>query len=384
MNDKRDILHEKALEYFEQNDYKTLFSLPTGTGKSVIAIKIIKKYPGKYLLVTPTILLHKKNWKTEFEKHGSLQLYENLDRCCYKSLHKYDLNNYDGIILDEAHHLSVKQYGLLRKYIPILKQTGLFSKKVIALTATPGKRGFTQKVLKEIINNNVFDYNVDDAVSNEMINDFRIHIIYTELDSVNKNCLAGSKEKPFYTTEKANYDYLTKVINEMKPELQSTSGKIKYFAKYQMYIRKRAKMLYNLRSKIECVKSFLKKLDINRPNIKTVIFARTIEVAEELEKCSVHSKSKEDFIAPFIEGKIHRISSVDMLLEGFNLSEVEIGIITSPLSERKFIQSLGRILRNKLDKISDYYIFCVRGTVEEEWLRIAIEEIKQEKIIYET
>lgn len=381
--DKRDILHDKALEYFEQNDYKTLFSMATGTGKSVLTIKILKKYSGKYLLVTPTILLHKKNWKTEFEKFNCLDLYNNLDRCCYKSLHKYDLNNYDGVIFDEAHHLSVRQYNLLKKYLPILKEIGLFSKKVIALTATPGKKGFTQKILKEIINNNIFDYNVDDAVDNEMINDFRIHVIYTELDNVNKNCLAGSKEKPFYTTEKANYDYLTKTINELKNELQTTSGKIRYLQKYQMFIRKRARMLYDLKSKITYIKSFLNQLDKDRPKIKTVIFARTIEVAEELEKCSVHSKSKKDFITPFIEDKIHRISSVDMLLEGYNLSRVEIGIITSPFSERKFIQSLGRILRNDINKISDYYIFCVKNTVEEEWLKQSIENIKKKEKIKE-
>ncbi len=66
-----------------------------------------------------------------------------------------------------------------------------------------------------------------------------------------------------------------------------------------------------------------------------------------------------------------------------NLSKVEIGIMTSPPSERKFIQSLGRCLRNDVDKISHYYIFCVKDTVEEDWLKTAIEDISQEKIIYE-
>jgi len=52
--DKRDILHDEGLEYFENNNFKTLFKLPTGTGKSVLTIKILNKYSGKYLLVTPT------------------------------------------------------------------------------------------------------------------------------------------------------------------------------------------------------------------------------------------------------------------------------------------------------------------------------------------
>ena len=66
--DKRNILHTEALKYFEQNNFKTLFKLPTGTGKSVLTIKILNKYKGKYLLVTPTIVLHKVDWKNEFIK----------------------------------------------------------------------------------------------------------------------------------------------------------------------------------------------------------------------------------------------------------------------------------------------------------------------------
>lgn len=383
MNDKRDILHDEGIEFFEQNNYKTLFALPTGTGKSVVTIKLLSKYPGKYLLVTPTILLHKRNWKVEFEQHSSLEIYNNLDRCCYVSLHKYDLNNYDGIILDEAHHLSVKQYNLLRRYIHLFKKDDLHSKKVIALTATPGKQGFTQRVLKEIVGNAVFNYTLDEAADSEMINNFMIHVIYTELDSVNNNSKGGLKDKPFFTTEFRNYKYLTDTINKLKEEIKTSSGMVKYLSKYQMYIRKRARLLYDLQSKILSVKKFLIKLDNEQPNIKTVIFARTIDVAEQLEKHSVHSKSKEDFIAPFIEGRINRISSVDMLLEGMNLSKVEVGIMTSPPSERKFIQSLGRCLRNDIDKISHYYIFCAKGTVEEDWLKTALEEISPEKIIYE-
>ena len=80
--DKRDILHDEGIEFYEQNNFKTLFTLPTGTGKSVITIKLLKKYPGKYLLVTPTILLHKRNWKAEFKKHSSLEMYDNLTNPC--------------------------------------------------------------------------------------------------------------------------------------------------------------------------------------------------------------------------------------------------------------------------------------------------------------
>lgn len=373
--DKRDILHDEGLRYFEQHNFKTLFKLPTGTGKSVLTIKILNKYSGKYLLVTPTIVLHKVDWKNEFIKFDSLDLYNKLDKCCYKSLHKYNINDYDGIILDEAHHFSAKQWYEFIKYLPILE-----NKKVICLTATPGKFGFTKRTLNTLIKSNIFQYGVEDAVDNELVNDFRIHVIYNTLDDKTRNSKAGSKDKPFLTTEKSNYEYLTDTIDKLKKEMETTEGKVKHLQRYQMLIRKRAKLLYDLESKVNLVLKFLKDFDNSK---KRLIFARTIEVAERLEPQSIHSKSKVNWLTKFREGEITSASSVDMLLEGVNLPGTEVGIITSPYAERKFIQSLGRILRNPLDVISHYYIFCTKDTVEEDWLKSSLEDINKEKIIYE-
>jgi len=373
--DKRDILHNEGLEFFEKSNFKTLFQLPTGTGKSVLTIRILNKYQGKYLLVTPTIVLHKVDWKNEFIKFDSLDLYEQLDRCCYVSLHKYNMADYDGIILDEAHHFSPKQWYEFIKYLPILE-----NKKIICLTATPGKFGFTKRTLNTLIKGNVFEYNVEEAVDNEMVNDFRIHIIYNTLDNVNKNSKAGSKEKPFLTTEKSNYEYLTKTINELKVLMLTTSGRTKNALKKSILERKRARLLYDLESKVNLILKFLKELDSSK---KRLIFARTIEVAERLEPHSIHSKSKMDWLTKFRNGEINSISSVDMLLEGVNLPGTEVGIITSPYAERRFIQSLGRCLRNNLDVISHYYIFCTKDTVEEDWLSQSLVDINKEKIIYE-
>lgn len=375
MIDKRDFLHNEGLKFFEESNFKTLFQLPTGTGKSVLTIKILNKYQGKYLLVTPTIILHKVDWKNEFIKFDSLDLYEQLDRCCYVSLHKYNMNDYDGIILDEAHHFSPKQWYEFIKYLPILE-----TKKIICLTATPGKFGFTKRTLNTLIKGNVFEYNVEDAVDNELVNDFRIHVIYNKLDEVTKNSKGGNKNNPFLTTEKSNYDYLTTTINELKKSMETTEGRVKNLQFYQIMIRKRAKLLYDLESKVNLVLKFLKDFDSSK---KRLIFARTIEVAERLEPHSVHSKSKIDWLTDFRMNKINSISSVDMLLEGINLPGTEVGIITSPYAERKFIQSLGRILRNDLDVISHYYIFCTKDTVEEDWLSQSLSDINKEKIIYE-
>lgn len=379
--DKRDILHDRGIEEFEKAQYRMLFTFPTGTGKSVLAIKLMRKYPGRYLLVTHTVVLHKVNWKVEFHKFNAMDLYDNLTRCCYVSLHKYDLSQFDGIIFDEAHHLSFKQYKALSKWFPILDLKSSipeFAKKIIALTATPGKFSATHRALRRIVHDNVFHYPLEQAVEEEMLNDFQVHVIYTRLNDKDKNCLAGSKEKPFYTTEKDNYQYLTYRIDGLRNELMSPVGITKYLGQYQTLIRKRATMLYNSQTKIDKIKEFLPKLEG-----RTVIFARNITVAEQLEKRSFHSKSKEDNLTPFMSGKINRISSVDMLVEGMNLNDVENAVSTNPLNERKFVQTLGRILRRKIGDWSHYYVFCMKDTVEENWLKNSLEFISPERVTYE-
>ena len=79
-----------------------------------------------------------------------------------------------------------------------------------------GKR-FKKEVLEVTFEgkniDNILKMTIDEAVENKLIAPYKIKVIEFDLDVKDKYIKAGSKTKPFMQTEKARYDYLTRLIN---------------------------------------------------------------------------------------------------------------------------------------------------------------------------
>lgn len=92
-------LQNQSLELSHSNN-RLILSFATGCGKSLAALKIAKNKGGRwYIIVAETN--HIKNWNDEIVKHGYEDLFLNIEIFCYDSLHKYQLTQVEGIILDK-------------------------------------------------------------------------------------------------------------------------------------------------------------------------------------------------------------------------------------------------------------------------------------------
>jgi superfamily II DNA or RNA helicase len=135
----REELQKQARDAWYKNFCQGCISSGVGTGKSWIAIHIHNElwFKGiRVLLVTPTIILHEQNWKTEYEKAQCEILYQTLeDRVCYVSLGKYNPDDYDLIIFDEAHHISEANYEEFIKHIKLFTPQHLI--KIISSFVVP-------------------------------------------------------------------------------------------------------------------------------------------------------------------------------------------------------------------------------------------------------
>ena len=365
----RESVQKIAREKWEANPNSTL-AISTGGGKSKIAIDIYNKnwIPGyKVLLVTPFVHLHEENWKKEFIKFQCEVLYDLMDRCCYISLGKYNPSEYQIIILDESHHLTPQNEEEFLQYINPEKT------KVLSLTATPPKSGEKKEIFDKYCPI-IYTYQVNDAAG-EVVNDFRINVVYCELDDVNKNIESGSKAKRFQTTEKANYSYLSNKIDSSRNFMSSEQMKWLYI--------KRKQFLDNLPSRVKYAQIINDKYLQGK---KSIIFAPSITQAEILCKQAYHSKTKDkSILQDFIDGKIDQISSVVMLDEGITMGRIEAGLIMKLQStEKTLLQRVGRLLRNDIDKISDIYLLVYKNTVEMQYLKDGIQGISTDKIRYIT
>ncbi len=91
---------------------------------------------------------------------------------------------------------------------------------------------------------------------------------------------------------------------------------------------------------------------------------------------------KENLIS-FKDSKIAKLSCVLQLNEGINIPELRQGIIMHAYgNERKASQRIGRLLRlNPQDK-AIVHILCYTGTVDERWVKEALEGFDQSKILW--
>ena len=87
--------------------------LSTGVGKTKITIDCINKICDKVfsggnnkvdVLIVVDKKVHIQNWKDEFKKWGGIKT-DNVEFCCYASLHKYAKSYWDVVVLDECHHV---------------------------------------------------------------------------------------------------------------------------------------------------------------------------------------------------------------------------------------------------------------------------------------
>ena len=87
----------------------------------------------------------------------------------------------------------------------------------------------------------------------------------------------------------------------------------------------------------------------------------------------------------FKTGNITKLSTVLQLNEGINIPNLKQGIIMHAYgNERKAQQRIGRMLRLNPDETATIHILCYQGTVDEKWVKDALNDFDESKITYIT
>lgn len=335
----------------------------TGTGKSKIAINMAEKLvnyksDAHILLVVPTEKLRDNNWRDEFEQWNNYSIYcNNIKRMCYKSISKMKGYKFDLVILDECHNLSEKQSEFFQSNEVAA---------LIALTATKPKKAAKKLIFERLNINLVYEITLDEAVDLGVIAPYEITVVSVPLDSRNRYIKAGSLARPFYQTEKANYEFFIKW--EHSPERMS-----------EILYRKRMHFIYNLKSKTEAAKQILLRIP---PKKRIVIFCGSTEQADALSGCTYHSKSlSDDCYEDFKNMQVDIMACVNSVNEGHNLPFVDLGLVVQVNSnDLHFIQRLGRIVRYRPGHIGRFIVLVAEGTVDVTWLNEALRELNPERI----
>lgn len=368
MNNKEKVQKE-ALDAILVNGGSGILCLATGSGKSKIAIDYCKlfydsmKKNFRCLLVVPTEKLRDENWKDEFEKwKGKIVYKNNVERTCYASLNKLKHKEYDLVVLDEVHRLTENN-------VKFFKQNTVHN--ILGLTATYPKDDIKQLLIKELKLDIVYTLHLDDAIKRNIVAPYKIKIVEMFLDDKDKYIKAGSKDKPFMTTEYGQYQYMTNVIQKIM-----YSGKP---APKWLFL-KRMHMLYNLRSKTEVAKKIIADLPEDE---RTLIFCGSINQANELCEYNFHSQTDDKDLNAFCEKKINKLSCVNALNEGMNIPDVDCAVIVQLNSqELNTVQRIGRCIRYRPGHEAIIYILSVLQTQDEKWVAKALDSFDKDNIEY--
>ena len=358
---KRDQIQKDALT-IALNNKKCGLGISMGVGKTLIGLKYIDSLQGKnmgklrVLVVAPKLSIF-DSWRNDADKF-KINI-ENVDFTTYLSLNKLNPHEFDIVVLDECH-------SLLDSHLNFL---GMFNGRILGLTGTPPR--YAESAKGRMVNQFCpikFTYITDDAVDDDILNDYRIIVHKMKLSHAN-NIPVKLKDKEFYTSESKNYSYWTERVYQANGPKQRQITSI---------MRMRA--LMDFKTKEIYAKNLLHDIDE-----KCIVFCNTQDQADRICKHSVHSKNSdaEENLQSFKEGTIEKLSCVLQLNEGVNIPELRAGIIMHAYgNERKSNQRIGRLLRLNPTETAMVHILCYKDTIDETWVTEALKDLDSNKIKY--
>ena len=353
----RDSVNKEILELSGKYN-NMLIELPTGFGKSKLALDILKNHietiDQKILIVVPRLVLI-DTWKMEFEKWGMRKYLLSVEFVTYVSLPKM-AGNWDMVIFDECHHLSERCRESLDSFT---------IGRSILLSATV--KNSIKWELKDTFQN-LFSYKIHmkEAIDNEVLPDPKVFLIPLSLNTSIPTELIWKNPKGklpvietswatrwlalnqktykvcIYCTEWQYYTDMSSQIDWYKSRYMRTRNEA-FKHKWLKLAGDRLKWLSD--KKVGIVSLILETLK----NERTLTFCNSIEQTETLGKYCINSKNKESetILKKFNNGKINHITACNMLNEGMNLVNCRVGIYNNLNSSEIIVkQRMGRILRH--------------------------------------
>ena len=343
---------KKAIENWITAGKKGCMILPTGSGKTIIAIKLIEIINSSTLIVVPTLDLMEQ-WTKFLSKYfqkieignigGGLFNITGITVSTYDSAYirsSFIGNKFAFVIFDELHHLAAPGYRTIAEQFTSPYRLGL--------TARYEREDSLHLDFPRLVGGIVYQSSVNELARDKHLASFTVEKRYVKL---------LPEEEIEY---QKNYNQYLSYLHELGirysqiglQKLIMISGKNQYARNALLARNKALDIALNSQSKIE----ELRKILSENPDRKTIIFTQHNKLVylisnKFLIPFITHKSSKqerEDALNGFRDGRYRALVTSKVLDEGVDVPDAELGIIVSGTgSKREFIQRLGRLLRIK-------------------------------------
>lgn len=343
-----------------------LLKLAPRAGKTRIAINILKKEKPKSILwVTSKTDLRDTAIPLEFKQWKALTLFKKTKIICYGSLSSTS-GHFDKIVLDEYQDITPANV------VPMFTGDITYN-SIIGLSGTHPKHEQKLDIYDKLGLGTLADMSIDEGVEKGLLADYAITVVEVDIDNTEKVVKAGTKLKPFMTTEKKQYDYLDNAARQALFQHRPD-------AKWKILARMRT--IYNSLSK-ERAAQFL----INTLPGRKLVFCGGIDQAERLSPHSYHSKkSNDDNLKAFMVEEIDLLTLVNAGGIGSTYRNVDHFIIIQADSDKKG-GTTQKLARSLLEQGDDYkaniWFLSLLDTQDPKWVEKALENFDIKKVKYE-
>lgn len=375
----RDERQEESVHKWLKAKGKGTVVAGTGVGKTVIAIKCIKKLLNKYpnisiLILVPTELL-KNQWIEELKKwEVCANIAVKVMMGASKKEYKCDL-----LIIDEAHRINsmlIANTFKVVKYKLILGLTATFERldgrhEILAQYAPVCDTITLQEALTNGWVSKYTDYvvliNVNDIEIYKQYNkEFVQHFEFFQFDFNKAMSMIGPQGL-------RNRLLLRDQIcpNGSKEEKSKILKDITYHATgFIRSIQNRKKFVQNHPEKLRIAEEIIKY----RPDQKIITFSANTKIAESFSSGYIYTgkegkKKNKITLEEFSKLPSGCLHSVKLAEEGMNLPDLSVGIMLGVNSSKtKAIQTLGRVIRLSKDKSAEFFTLVINDSIETEWM----------------
>lgn len=386
-----------AYERWRENNYKGIFAMATGTGKTITSLNCLlneykKTSSYKAVIIVPTIALleqwkkecikfnfrniitvsSKENWNdnlaffntaTKFIETSFIVIvtYASLGKAKFQS-HFTQLPEETLLIADEVHNMGSQT---ILKLLP-----KIYLEKRIGLSATPYRK---------------FDEGGNEAIET-FFNDKSPYVVsYSMKQALDLGWLCQYTYYPHLVP--LNEDELKEYIKISRQLLMHIDPKTHSYKKsstVDMLLLARKRIIHKAANKIEAFKDILKYEFTQKRNLKYTLvyvpeglesdysvtdlsteteedislineYTKAVSATDDslmVKQYTSNSKNREELLKSYEEGKVHILTSMKCLDEGVDIPRSELAIFCSSTGNpRQFIQRRGRVLRLHKDKV---------------------------------